>query len=220
MEPNHRTTATEQRADTAADGTNEMKTGTTLVGVTTDDAVVLASDRRASLGRMVSSKSVRKVVPLVDRAALAFSGSMAGAQALSSQLEAQLRLYEVRRGEEMSTGALATSLANLLREGKFGTAPLLAGVDGDGPHLYEMDPAGGTTESEFAAGGSGTPYVYGLLESEYEAGLSTADARSLAARAVAVASERDLASGNGLVLAELTGDGVAVETFDEPSAAS
>jgi proteasome beta subunit len=211
--------ATERATD--GHGT-ELETGTTLVGVVAEDAVVLASDRRASLGRMVASKDVRKVVPLADRAAMAFAGSMSGAQSLAAQLASRIRLYETRRGREMSTGALATYVANLLRQGGegFRTAPLLAGVDGDGPHLYDVDAGGSLTESEYAAGGSGTPYAYGLLESEYESGLDPEAARSLAVRTVGVASERDLASGNGVVLGTVTRDGIEVETLDEPNAAA
>ncbi len=198
----------------------ELQTGTTIVGLTTSDGVVMASDRRASLGGMVSSKTTRKVVSVADRATVAFSGSVSGAQALTQQLETQVRLYELRRNEPMSMQALSTLTANLLRGEQFGVMPLLGGVDGTGGHLYELDPAGGMTESEYAAGGSGMPFAYGLLESSYESGVTTGDARELAARAVAVASERDLASGNGLVLAEVTGDGVVIEEFDRPSAAA
>ncbi|MFC4359085.1 proteasome subunit beta [Halobium salinum] len=198
-------------------GVEGVKTGTTLVGVVAEDRVVLASDRRASLGGMVSSKDVRKVVSVADRAAMAFSGSMAGAQALTARLESQVRLYELRRGERMSTGALATALSNLLRRESFQTAPLLAGVDADGPHLYDVDVGGSLLEGEYAAGGSGTPYVYGLLEAEYEPGLSAEAAREVAATAVAVASERDLASGNGLVVGEVSRDGVDVRTVDDPT---
>lgn len=117
----------------------------------------------------------------------------------------------------MSATALATYLSNLLRSEPFRTAPLLAGVDDEGPHLFDVDMGGSLVESEYAAGGSGTPYAYGLLESAYETGLSVEAARDIAARAVAVASERDLASGNGLVLGEVTGGGVDVRTFDDPS---
>lgn len=220
--PNWQVSNTGGRTRGAVDGGEEsgaegVKTGTTLVGIVADDAVVLASDRRASLGGMVSSKDVQKVVSLADRAAMAFSGSMAGAQALTAQLETQVRLYEVRRGEPMSATALATYLSNLLRSEPFRTAPLLAGVDDEGPHLFDVDMGGSLVESEYAAGGSGTPYAYGLLESAYETGLSVEAARDIAARAVAVASERDLASGNGLVLGEVTSGGVDVRTFDDPS---
>jgi len=44
-----------------ADGEGEMKTGTTTVGIKTADGVVMATDMRASLGGMVSSKDVQKV---------------------------------------------------------------------------------------------------------------------------------------------------------------
>lgn len=204
----------------SSETTAESHTGTTIVGLTATEGVVMASDRRASLGGMVSSKGMRKVVPVADRAAVAFSGSVSGAQALTQQLETQVRLYELRRNEPMTMQALSTLTANLLRGEQFGVMPLLGGVDAAGGHLYEFDPAGGMTENEYAAGGSGMPYAYGLLESTHEPGLTMTDARELAARAVDVASERDLASGNGLVLVDVTADGVTIEEFDRPSAAA
>jgi len=81
-------------------------------GAVDGDAVVLASDRRASLGRMVSSKRARKVHRIGDAAALAFTGSVSGAQALVADLDAERRLYELRRGTEMSTTALAGCAAS------------------------------------------------------------------------------------------------------------
>src|SRR6056297_2691388 len=59
----------------------ELKTGTTTVGLTTADGVVLATDMRASLGgRFVSNRDVQKVEQVHPRAALTMAGSVGGAQ--------------------------------------------------------------------------------------------------------------------------------------------
>ncbi|WP_435129196.1 proteasome subunit beta [Halobaculum sp. D14] len=200
-----------------ADSTTEF--GTTIVGLVADDAVVLASDRRASMGGMVSSKRAQKLFSVADRAALAFTGSVGAAQALVPELEREVRLYELRRDARMSVEALAARTAGLMRERPMHLQHILGGVDDDGAHLFSFDAAGGALAQPFAADGSGGPTAYGVLEAGYDDGLGRDDARSLAADAVAAACERDLASGNGLAVTTLTGAGdVAVDTYDDPDA--
>jgi len=194
----------------------ELKTGTTTVALTAGDAVVLATDMRASGGRMVASKNVQKVEEIHPTGALTIAGSVSAAQNLISSLKAEVRLYESRRGEDMSMEALATLTGNFLRSGAFLiVAPLLGGVDDDGAHVYSLDPLGGTTEEEYAVSGSGSPYALGVLEQEYDDGLSVEEARSVAVRSVQSASERDTASGNGINIAVVTGDGVEIEKFKD-----
>ncbi|MFC7070751.1 proteasome subunit beta [Halobaculum lipolyticum] len=219
-------------------GPGEASLGTTIVGIvaSTDtvdsgptpdgaangpaagDAVVLASDRRASLGRMVSSKDVEKVHPIGDAAALAFTGSVSGAQALVADLDAERRLYELRRGRRMSATALAGYAASAMRQQPYGVQHLLGGVDGDGAHLFTFDAGGSVLAQPFAADGSGGPFAYGTLEAGYVAGMRVDEAERLAARAVAAASERDTASGNGLQLVTVTADGVDSRVYDDPAA--
>jgi proteasome beta subunit len=203
---------------------NELDTGTTVVGIVADGgdeqradddpAVVLATDRRASLGRMVSSKSVQKVQPIADGAAMAYSGSVSGADALTNSLRSQVSLYETRRGKEMSPTALGNLVGNALRENQFGVQPVVAAVEGEDARLFSYDGAGGRTEAEYAAVGSGTPYAYGHLEDAYESELSVAKATELAEQAVAVATERDTASGDGLCLAVVREDGVEIDVAE------
>ena len=197
-------------------GEKELETGTTTVALATEDAVVLATDMRASGGRMVASKNVQKVEEIHPTGALTIAGSVSAAQNLISNLKAEVRLYESRRGEDMSIQALATLTGNFLRSGAFFiVSPLLGGVDDDGAHVYSLDPLGGTTEEEYAVSGSGSPYALGVLEQEYEDGLSVEEARQIAARCIQSAMERDTASGNGLNLAVVTDEGVEIEKYKD-----
>jgi proteasome beta subunit len=203
------------RAGDEASG-EEMKTGTTTVGLATDEGVVLATDMRASAGRMVSSKDVQKVEEIHPTGALTIAGSVSAAQSLIRSLRAEVRLYETRRGEDMSMQALSTLTSNFLRSGAFFiVAPLLGGVDEEGTHVYSLDPLGGMTEEDYAVSGSGSQYALGVLEREYEDVESVGDARTVAARAIDSAVERDLASGNGINVAEVTDEGVEVERYKE-----
>jgi proteasome beta subunit len=201
----------DQRRSNQEGDANEMKTGTTTVGLKTDEGVVLATDMRASAGYMVASKDVQKVEEIHPTGALTIAGSVSAAQSLIRSLKAEVSLYESRRGEDMSMQALSTLTANFLRSGAFLIVqPILGGVDDDGPHIYSIDPLGGTTEEEYTVTGSGSQYALGVLEQEYDEELAVEEAKTVAARAIKSAVERDLASGNGINVAVVTEDGVEV----------
>ncbi|EMA52503.1 MULTISPECIES: archaeal proteasome endopeptidase complex subunit beta [Halococcus] len=191
------------------------KTGTTTVGLTTSEGVVLATDRRASAGNMVASKQAEKIAEIHPRGALTISGAVSAAQALISNLKAEVDLYEARRGEEMSMQALSTLTGNFLRSGAFFIVqPVLGGVDDEGSHIYRIDIGGSVMEEDYAVSGSGSPFALGVLEQEYDDGLSMDEAETVAARAVKSAVERDTASGNGITLSEVTEEGVTIENYD------
>ncbi len=197
----------------------ETKTGTTTVGLKLDDGLVLATDRRASLGRMVSNKHVVKIEQVHPTAALTIAGSVSAAQSLVSTLEVETSLYEKRRGEDMSMTALSTLTGNLLRSGAFLIVqPVLGGVDAEGTHLFSVGPLGSTLEDDYTVSGSGSQFALGVLEQEYDPDLSIEEASTVAVRSVKSAVERDTASGNGVNVARITAGGVEIdehETFDD-----
>jgi proteasome beta subunit len=209
-------TNTDERLAAADDEDKEMKTGTTTVGLSTENGVVMATDMRASAGRMVSSKDVQKVEQIHPTAALTIAGSVSAAQSLIRSLRSETSLYETRRSKDMSMEALSTLTSNFLRSGAFFiVSPLLGGVDEDGAHVYSLDPLGGMMEEDYAVSGSGSQYALGVLEQEYDEGLSMDEAKSVAAHAIQSAVERDLASGNGVNVAAVTDEGVDITKHKE-----
>ncbi|MBX0302297.1 archaeal proteasome endopeptidase complex subunit beta [Haloarcula salinisoli] len=199
------------------DEENVTKTGTTTVGISTEDGVVIATDRRASLGgRFVSNKSVTKVEQIHPTAAMTLVGSVGGAQSFIRSLRSEANLYEVRRDEPLSIHALATLAGNFARGGPFfAINPIIGGVDEEGSHVYSVDPAGGVLQDEYTVTGSGTMVATGTIEGNYDPEMSIEEARGLAIRAVQAAAERDTGSGNGIVLAEITDEGVDIDRFDD-----
>jgi len=208
--------------DEGRDEENVTKTGTTTVGISTDDGVVIATDRRASLGgRFVSNKSVTKVEQIHPTAAMTLVGSVGGAQSFIRSLRSEANLYEVRRDEPLSIHALATLAGNFARGGPFfAINPIIGGVDEDGSHVYSVDPAGGVLQDDYTVTGSGTMVATGTIEGNYDPDMSVEEARNLAIRAVEAAAERDTGSGNGIVLAEITDDGVEIDRFDDYESAA
>jgi len=191
-------------------------TGTTTVGITAEDGVVIGTDRRASLGgRFVSNKNVQKVEQIHPTAALTLVGSVGGAQSFIRSLRAEANLYEARRGEDIPISALATLAGNFARGGPFfAINPILGGVDEEGSHVYSIDPAGGVMEDEYTITGSGLTVAYGTLESLYEDDLTTDEAVTVAAEAVNAAAERDTGSGNGIHIAKVTEEGVDIDAHE------
>ncbi|MFW5935144.1 MAG: archaeal proteasome endopeptidase complex subunit beta [Halolamina sp.] len=203
-------THADERRSQAATGEG-MKTGTTTVGIDAGDAVVLATDMRASMGNMVSSKDVQKVEQIHPTGALTIAGSVSAAQSLIETLKAESNLFEVRRSKQMSMQALSTLTGNLLRSGAFFiVSPILGGVDDKGSHVYAIDALGGTTEEDYAVSGSGSQFALGVLEQEFEAEMGVEAAKDVATKCIKSAMERDTASGNGINIAVVTDEGVDV----------
>ncbi|SFL49478.1 proteasome beta subunit [Halogranum rubrum] len=204
----------EQHHSTAPDGVT-YSTGTTIVGVTTADAAILAADQRMSLGgRFTANKNAQKVEQVHPTGAIAISGSVGPAQRLIQSLRTEANLYEVRRGEPMSLRGLSQTTGHLVSG--LPVAPLLAGVDQTGPQVYELDGGGSVLRDDYAAGGSGMQVAYGVLERRFDPDASTESARRTAVDAVAAASERDTASGNGVHVATITAEGVDIDGADDP----
>ena len=192
------------------------KTGTTTIGIATEDGVVVATDKRASLGgRFVSNKNVQKVEQIHPTAALTLVGSVGGAQSFIRTLRAEVNLYEARRGKEMSMQALATLAGNFARGGPFiAINPVLGGVDDEGTHVYSIDPAGGVMQDDYTVTGSGLTVAYGTLEDRYEEEMSLEEAQQVAGAGIKAAAERDTGSGNGIFVAEVTEEGVEIDDYD------
>ena len=192
------------------------KTGTTTIGIATEDGVVVATDKRASLGgRFVSNKNVQKVEQIHPTAALTLVGSVGGAQSFIRTLRAEVNLYEARRGKEMSMQALATLAGNFARGGPFiAINPVLGGVDDEGTHVYSIDPAGGVMQDNYTVTGSGLTVAYGTLEDRYEEDMSLEEAQQVAGAGIKAAAERDTGSGNGIFVAEVTEEGVEIDDYD------
>jgi proteasome beta subunit len=122
-------------------------------------------------------------------------------------MRSQLNLHKLET-KELSVKGAGTLLANILHRHKmmpFFNQFILGGINGEEGVLYDLDPAGGLmVHKEFTATGSGSQMAYGLLEDRYDEGISHGDGKELATNAVHAAMERDTASGDGILLAEIT----------------
>ena len=185
---------------------NAVKTGTSTIGITFDGGVVVGADHRATMGHFIANKSVQKLFKISENVALTTAGLVGHAQSLSRTLAAELRLYELKRNTTMTVKGAATLTANILVGRPHYVQLLIVGTDEDGPSVYSIDSAGGSIPDAYCATGSGSPYMYGVLEDQYKHGMTQNQALKVAAKALLASAQRDAASGNGMDLAVITKD--------------
>lgn len=185
----------------------ELETGTTTVGLTIGSGVILAADKRATMGRMKASKEAQKVFEIDDTIGMTIAGSVGDAQKLIRFLRSELKKRKLET-RELTVKGSATLLANVLQGSKmmpFMNQFIMGGLDKNGTAVYDLDPLGGRMEqSQFTSTGSGSPTAYGVLEDVYEEDMNIDDGVETAVRAVQAASERDTASGDGIDVAKIT----------------
>jgi len=188
--------------------TEELKkTGTTILGLVCKDGVVIATERRATMGTLIAHKATRKLYQIDNHLALATAGLVGDLQVLSRYLSAETKLYSLKRDLEMSVQSAATLMSNILNSRKFYpyyVQLILGGWDATGGHVYSLDAAGGSIPDKYTAGGSGSPYAFGVLEDSYRDDMTINDGIDLALRAITAAMGRDSASGNGADVAVIT----------------
>jgi len=179
----------------------ELKTGTTTLGLVCKNSVVMASEHRATMGTLIAHKNTQKVFKIDNHLALTTAGLVGDAQLLARWLMAEAELFNLKRGQEMSVKAAATLMANILsgrRYFPYWVQLLIGGLDSEGGHVYSLDAAGGAIPDDYITTGSGSPYVYGILEDYFRENMTPNDGVDLAIRGVFTAMKRDAASGNGI----------------------
>ncbi|MDA0716076.1 MAG: proteasome subunit beta [archaeon] len=187
-----------------SDGQTMLKTGTSTVGITFNGGVVVGADHRATMGHFIANKSVQKLFQIGENLALTTAGLVGHAQSLSRTLSAEVALFQLKRQQQMTVKGAATLTANILVGRPHWVQLLIVGVDDEGSHVYSIDSAGGSIPDVYCATGSGSPYMYGVLEDGFKENMSEADALKLAARALHASGQRDAASGNGMDLSVIT----------------
>jgi proteasome beta subunit len=182
----------------------ELKKGTTTLGMVCKDGVVMGTEHRATMGTLIAHKTTQKLFKIDENLGLTVAGLVGDAQVLARYLSAEVELYKLKRNADMSVKAASTLMANILsgrRYFPYWVALVIGGMDPDGGHVYSLDAAGGAIEDTYVTTGSGSPYVYGVLEDNYKEGLSSSEGVDLAIRALSAAMKRDAASGDGIDIA-------------------
>lgn len=182
--------------------------GTTTIGLVCENGVVLASERRATMGHFIASKDAKKVYKVDDFIAMTTAGSVGDAQRLVKWMQVESKLYKMRREEPITITGLVSMLANILSGSRYYpymVQLIIGGVDKNGPSIYSLDAIGGIIDEKKAvATGSGSPIAYGVLEDRYVENMPIDDGVELAVRALHNAMKRDSASGNDISVVKIT----------------
>ncbi len=182
----------------------EVTEGTTVLAMTFGSGVVIAGDRRATAGHLISKKDMRKVFPADHWSAVAISGAAGPAMELAKVFATELEHYEKVEGDPLSLEGKANKLAHMVRahlpmamQGLV-VVPLFAGVETETAEgsIFEYDPVGGRyLATDYAATGSGAREARGSLKRRHDPAAELDDAVRMAISALFDAAEEDSATG-------------------------
>ncbi len=198
---------------------NILRTGTTILGITCKDGIIMAGDRQVTGGgSIVMQKNFQKVNQINDYLVVSWTGGVADALMLTKLINAELRLKELKSKRRPSVKEAANLVAMItfknIRQPSIipsivGT--LIAGFNKDKSfELYSIEPAGGVykVEDYDASFGSGMPYVLGLLERGYKEDIKVKEGIKLAIEALKSSTQRDVGSGYGIDVFQITKEGI------------
>ncbi len=186
------------------EGRVEVPHGTTIVATTFAGGVIMAGDRRATMGNVIAQRDIEKVFPADDFSCVGIAGTAGLAVEVVRLFQVELEHYEKIEGMSLSLDGKANRLATLIR-GNLAMAmqglavvPLFAGYDletGSG-RIFSYDVTGGRYEEHsFHSVGSGSMFARGALKKLYGPGLSEDDAVSVCVEALYDAADDDSATG-------------------------
>ncbi|MFT4311912.1 MAG: proteasome subunit beta [Candidatus Woesearchaeota archaeon] len=197
--------------------TEQVKTGTTTIGIVCSDGIVIAADKRATAGNFIARSDIEKVIPINDTMVLTIAGVVSDAQKFIKYIKAETRLNELQKSRKNTPKEVANLIGNLtygyLRYQGAITHFLFAakGLNGD-YELYDITPDGVVWKIDtYVSSGSGSIFALSVLDDQYKKGLSIQDGLKLVKQAINAALRRDSASGNGADIYTITEQGVKHE---------
>jgi len=183
--------------------------GATAVGITYNDGVVFASERRIAYGNFVVSKTTKKTFVITPYVGAACAGLVADMQILSLQVSALAKIRKMEIKREVPPNTIAKMMSNMMYERRF--FPLLTQVIVGGlvgkPTIYTLDPIGSVLPDDYAAVGTGAETALGILDQQYKKELNESEATDLAVKSIRAASLRDSASGDNIDVLVINKDG-------------
>jgi len=194
----------------------ELKTGTTTLALNCKDGIVLAADKRATSGYLISHKKFDKILSITDNISVTVAGTVSDVQLLAKYIRAELKLKLIRTERECSVKEAANLLSMMVYNNirKLSLIPgishfLIGGKDESGFHIYDLAPDGSIVDvDDYTTSGSGSVMVYGVLETLYDKKISVEEGVKLALKSINAAVQRDIASGDGIDIVSITKDGV------------
>jgi proteasome beta subunit len=182
----------------------ELPHGTTIVAAAFNGGVVMAGDRRATSGNMISQRDIEKVFRSDEYSCIGIAGVAGIGVDMVRLFQVELEHYEKLEGRALSLEGKANRLAGIVRA-NLGAAmqglvfvPIFAGYDTDEGvgRIFSYDVAGGRYEEQrFYSIGSGSVFARGALKKLYSDGMDSAQAVLACMQALYDAADDDSATG-------------------------
>ncbi|WP_081743521.1 proteasome subunit beta, partial [Arthrobacter sp. H20] len=185
---------------------------TTIVSMTYAGGVLMAGDRRATMGNLIASRHIEKVFPADMFSVLGIAGSAGIALDIMRLFQVELEHYEKIEGTLMSLDGKANRLAAMIRANLplalqgLAVVPLFAGFDTAQRvgRLFSFDVTGGRyEEQEHHSVGSGAAFARGALKKLWKPNLDEDRAVHVAVESLYDAADDDSATGGPDVVRQL-----------------
>ncbi|MFI0981655.1 proteasome subunit beta [Streptomyces sp. NPDC021093] len=185
-------------------GVVEAPHGTTIVAASFPGGVVLAGDRRATMGNMIAQRDIEKVFPADEYSAVGIAGTAGLAVEMVKLFQLELEHFEKVEGATLSFEGKANRLSTMIRSNLgmamqgLAVVPLFAGydVDREKGRIFSYDVTGGRSEElGFAATGSGSVFARGSMKKLYRKDLTEQETTTLVIQALYDAADDDSATG-------------------------
>ena len=193
-----------RRAVPAGNAADLAPHGTTIVAATFDDGVVMAGDRRATMGNIIAQRDIQKVFPADEYSVVGIAGTAGLAVEMVRLFQTELEHYEKIEGSTLSMDGKANRLAALIRANLgmamqgLAVVPLFAGYDlaADQGRIFSYDVTGGRyEETAFHSVGSGSLFARGSLKKLYRDDFDVEEAVTAIVQALYDAADDDSATG-------------------------
>ena len=184
--------------------------GATAVGITYDNGVLLASEKRVSYGNFVVNKNTKKTFAVTDHVGAACAGMVADMQVLVRQVSALSKIRRLETRRDVQPNSIAKLMSVIMFERRYFpllTQVIVGGITTNKPEIYTLDPLGSVLPDRYAAVGTGAEMALGVMDADFSESLDEEKATSLALRAIRSSIQRDSASGDGIDLLIINKDG-------------
>jgi proteasome beta subunit len=178
--------------------------GTTIVAATYDAGVIMAGDRRATIGNVIAQRDIQKVFPTDEYSCVGIAGTAGLAIEMVRLFQVELEHYEKLEGATLSLDGKANRLSAMIRNNLamamqgLAVVPLFAGYDlvAETGRIFSYDVTGGRYEQDsFHTVGSGSVFARGSLKKLYREGMPLDDTVLVLLQALYDAADDDSATG-------------------------
>lgn len=190
--------------------------GATAVGITYNDGVLLAAEKRVSYGNFVVNKNTKKTFNVTDHVGAACAGMVADMQVLVRQVSALSKIRKLETRRNIEPNSVAKLMSVIMFERRYFpllTQVVVGGVTTGKPEIYTLDPLGSVLPDKYAAVGTGAEMALGVMDAEFSDDMDEEKATNLALKAIRSSIQRDSASGDGIDILIINKNGNSENSF-------